>query len=256
MPLREEFALAAHSHFEQFAQRLVAATTPKPQPKPLLTNEQSLARQSPQPDRLVAIQGARVPLLEAARPLLQALAHVPRQMEETRANTLHNDLERQIASFQSVCVDALIRREYITGASYMLCTALDEAASWSAWSMDATSGANTWAGRLLAVRFHGDGRGGENVFKVMANLLKNPAEHIDLLELLLIVIALGFEGMYRKATNGKRALDEIRHVLSSTVRSCRGDDVRAAHWDAIERLLWGSMPPSELSTDTAQELFQ
>lgn len=152
---------------------------------------------------------------------------------------------------------ALVRKEYITGASYMLCTSLDEAASWSAWAMETTTtGANTWAGRLLAVQFHGDGRGGENVFKIMANLLKNPAEHIDLLELLLIVVALGFEGMYRKAANGKRALDEIRHALLSTVRSCRGDDVRVAHWNVIERLLWGSMSPSELLTDTAQELFQ
>ncbi|MNL46018.1 hypothetical protein D3C87_1687020 [compost metagenome] len=89
----------------------------------------------------------------------------------------------------------------------------------------------------------------------MAALTKNPAEHIDLLELLLILIALGFKGLYRKATNGKRVLDDIRHTLFSTVRSCRGDDVPVAHWNAIESLLWGRVPPGKLA-GTVQELFQ
>jgi type VI secretion system protein ImpK len=255
MPLRKEFTLAAYNHFERTAQRLAAAATPKPQPKPLLTSEQTLSRQSPQPDRLMTVQAARVPLIEAARPLLLALVHMPGRLDAAHANALHGDLVREVASFQSVCMDARICKECITGASYMLCTALDEAAGLSVWAMDATTGVNTWIGRLLALRFHGDGRGGENIFKFMAHLLKRPAEHVDLLELLLIVIALGFEGLYRRATNGKRVLDDIRHTLFSTVRSCRGDGMHMAHWNVIESLLRGQVPPGELA-DTAQVLFQ
>jgi type VI secretion system protein ImpK len=255
MPLRKEFSLAAYNHFEQTAQRLAAAAAPKPQPKPLLTSEQILSRQSPQPDRLVAVQAARIPLIEAARPLLLALVHMPGQLDAGHAGTLHGDLVREVASFQSVCADAFIRKEYITGASYMLCTALDEAAGLPVWATDATTGVNIWARRMLAVQFHGDSRGGENVFKFMANLLKRPAEHVDLLELLLIVIALGFEGVYRRAINGKRVLDDIRHTLFSTIRSCRGDGMHPAHWNVIESLLWGQVPPGELA-DTAQALFQ
>ncbi|QSI33458.1 hypothetical protein GNX71_29380 [Variovorax sp. RKNM96] len=254
MPLRKEFTLAAYCHFEKTAQCLVAAATPKPQLKPLLMSEQTLSRQSPQPDRLVAVQAARVPLIEAARPLLLALVHMPGQLDATHADALHGDLVREVASFQSLCMDAFIRKEYITGASYMLCTALDEAAGLTVRAMDATTGVNTWAGRLLAVRFHGDGRGGENVFKFMANLLKRPAAHVDLLELLLIIVAIGFEGLYRRATNGKRVLDDIRHTLFSTVRSCRGDGVHMARWRVIESLLWARMLPGELG-DTAQALF-
>lgn len=254
MPLRKEFSLAAYNHFEQTAQRLAAAAAPKSQPKPLLTHAQTLTRQSPQPDRLDAVQAARVPLIEAARPLLLALVHI-RGHDAAHAGTLHGDLVREVASFQSVCMDASIRKEYITGASYTLCTALDEAAGLSVWATDATTGVNTWAGRLLAVQFHGDGRGGENVFKFMANLLQRPAEHVDVLELLLIVIALGFEGVYRRAISGKRVLDDIRHALFSTVRSCRGDGMHRAHWSVIESLLWGQVLPGELA-DTAQALFQ
>ena len=254
MPLRKEFSLAAYNHFEQAAQRLAAAAAPKPQPKPLLTSEQILSRQSPQPDRLVAVQAARVPLIEAARPLLLALVHMPGH-DAAHACTLHGDLVREVASFQSVCADAFIRKEYITGASYTLCTALDEAAGLSVWATDATTGVNTWTGRLLAVQFHGDSRGGENVFKFMANLLQRPVEHVDVLELLLIVIALGFEGVYRRAINGKRVLDDIRHALFSTIRSCRGDGMHRAHWSVIESLLWGQVLPGELA-DTAQALFQ
>lgn len=255
MPLREEFTRAVHDHFEQTALRLAAAAAPKPRPRHLLASERALARQSPQPDRLVAVRAARVPLIEAARPLLLARVHMPGQLDAAHARALHIDLLRQVASFQSVCVDALIRKEHITGASYMLCTALDEAAGLSFRAVDSSKGIDTWAGRLLAVQFHGDGKGGENVFRLMANLLQRPADHLDLLELLLIVIALGFEGSYRQAANGKRVLDDIRHTLFSTVRSCRGDDVHMAHWSAIESLLWERVPPGELA-GAAQALFQ
>ena len=105
------------------------------------------------------------------------------------------------------------------------------------------------------MQFHGDGSGGQNVFLLMAGLLKNSSHHIDLLELLLIVIALGFEGMYRKASNGKRALDEIRHAVLQAVRSCRAEAVPVAHWTLIESLLWGRVPPGGLP-DTQEELFR
>lgn len=246
---------AAHNHFEQLAQRLVADRAPEPRPKPLLAGRQTLARLSPQPDRLLAVRAARVPLTEAARPLLLALTCMPEQLDAAHVDALHADLVHQVSSFQSLCGDALVRQEYITGASYALCTALDEAAGLSAWAVDHKAGVSTWTHRQLAVQFHGDGRGGQNVFLLTAGLLKNSSHHIDLLELLLIVIALGFEGMYRTASNGKRALDEIRHAIFEAVRSCRGEAVPMAHWNLIESLLWGRVPPGGLP-DTQEELFR
>ena len=180
---------------------------------------------------------------------------MPERLDSELVRALHSNLMSQVTSFQSVCADALIRQEYVAGASYTLCTALDEAAGLAARATDATADADPWTERQLAVQFHGDARGGENVFKLVAALTRNPAEHIDLLELLLIVVALGFEGLYRKATNGKRVLDDIRHTLFSTVRSCRGDDVPVAYWNAVESLLWGRVPPGKFA-DTAQELFR
>lgn len=255
MPLREAFTLNAHNHFEQLALRFVAAATPRPQPKPLLASRQILARLSPQPDRLVAVRAARVPLIEAARPLLLGLARMSEQRDAAHLDASHRDLVYQVAAFQSVCGDAFVRQEYIAGASYALCTALDEAAALSSTSAtDRLTGRGLPVQPQLAVQFHGDGRGGHNVFLFMANLLKNPTHHIDLLELLLIVIALGFEGMCREAINGKRALDEIRHAVLEAVRTCRGDTVPVAHWSLIERLLWARVKPSELA-NTKEELL-
>lgn len=256
MPLREAFTLAAHTRFEQLAQRLVAAATPEPRSQPLLSNHQTLARRSPQPDRLVAALASRIPLIEAARPLLLALARMPEQRAASQSDALHRDLADHVSAFQSVCTDALVRQAYVTGASYVLCTALDEAAG---LPRGATARAEDLDIRLqpqLAVQFHGDGRGGQNVFLFVASLLKNPSEHIDLLELQLIVISLGFEGMYRAASNGKRALDEIRHAVLEAVRSCRGEAVPAAHWNLIESLLWGRTKPGELADAQMEELFQ
>jgi type VI secretion system protein ImpK len=255
MPLHEAFTLAAHNHFEQLAQRFVAATTPTLRPEPLLANQLALARMSPQPDRLIDVRAARVPLIEAARPLLLPLARMPAQLDAAQADAVHRDLADQVPAFQSVCADALVRPEYITGASYVLCTALDEAAGLPLRTTGHAEDSGIRVQRQLAVRFHGDGRGGQNVFLFMASLLKNPPEHIDLLELLLMVVALGFEGMYRNASNGKRALDEIRHAVFEGVRSCRGEAVPAAHWNLIESLLWGRLKPGELA-DAQEELFR
>ncbi|MEZ2298760.1 type IVB secretion system protein IcmH/DotU [Variovorax sp. RCC_210] len=256
MPLREDFTLAAHNHFEQLAQRLVAAANPEARPQPLLASQQPLARLSPQPDRLVAVRASRVLLIEAARPLLLALVRLPERRGAAQADAVHSDLADQVPAFQSVCTDALVRQEYITGASYVLCTALDEkTAGLPPYVTGRAEEPGIRGQRQLAVRFHGDGRGGQNVFLFMASLLKNPPEHIDLLELLLIVVALGFEGMYRNASNGKRALDEIRHAVFEAVRSCRGEAVPAAHWSLIENLLWGRVKPGELA-DAQEEMFR
>lgn len=223
---------------------------------------QASSREPADPGALVSAAGPsgcrtrRPRPLDRSRPaLLLGLARMSEQRDAAHLDASHRDLVYQVAAFQSVCGDAFVRQEYIAGASYALCTALDEAAALSSTSAtDRLTGRGLPVQPQLGVQFHGDGRGGHNVFLFMANLLKNPTHHIDLLELLLIVIALGFEGMYREAINGKRALDEIRHAVLEAVRTCRGDTVPVAHWSLIERLLWARVKPSELA-NTKEELL-
>ncbi len=162
---------------------------------------------------------------------------MPRELDETQLDAFYRALVHEVISFQSVCQDARIPSDYIVAASYMLCTALDEAAGNSIWGKASESAAQIWAGRL-AVRFHSDNKGGLGVFRIVGFLSSQPQKHLDLLELVLLVLALGFQGIYRDARNGRRVLDSIRRQIYSLVYLGRGADP-APRWVAIERLLRG-----------------
>ncbi|MDH6168258.1 type IV/VI secretion system ImpK/VasF family protein [Variovorax boronicumulans] len=250
MPLLKEVDIAVRNELEQVASRLIAKANPPPPPKPVLQTQQVLARQSPQPDRLVAVRAAASRLFEAAGSLLDALPVLVRrngQLDATRADKLHRQLVSEIISFQSICQDAGLRYEHIVIASYALCTALDEFASDALRDpIDKTSPpskaepvASGWMAHSLAVRFHGDAKGGENIFLLIGRAIIEPDKHIDLLELFFVILRLGFEGVYRHASNGRREMDRIQHRIHDLVNTHRRDGPvnLLAHWQQIERSL-------------------
>ncbi len=196
------------------------AVASQPKLQPILMAEQRLAR---------------VPLLEAARPLLNALAQTYGNLNAKRLDDLHHSLMHEVRTFQSVCRDTRFPYESILATSYVLCTALDEAISHSLLTKAGESTARAWAGRL-ATHFHGDYQGGKSVFRLLGFLFREPQENLDLLELMVLVLALGFKGIYRNAPNGRSALDEIRERVFLQVYLGRGG-IPSPCWEAIQQLL-------------------
>lgn len=254
MPLLDEVSVVVQAYLEQTAKAVAQKNAPSKPPKSVLQTQQVLARQSPQPDRLVAVRAAVSPLFEAAGSLLDALPVLVRmqgQLDAARADKLYRQLVSEIASFQSVCQDAGLRYEHIVIASYALCTALDEFAS---AALAAQPGnpiteisphpktepvASAWMAYSLAVRFHGDAKGGENSFRLIGRALIEPDKHIDLLELFFVILRRGFEGVYRHASNGRREMGRIQHRIHDLINSHRREGPAAllAHWQQIERSL-------------------
>jgi hypothetical protein len=114
--IREQFTRTTQDFFARAAGRLDIASRPPQQPKSVLQGQQELSRQSPQPDRLVAVRAAASPLFEAAGSLLDALSALARrqgQLDAARADKLHRQLVSEVASFQSICHDARLRYEVI-----------------------------------------------------------------------------------------------------------------------------------------------
>ena len=66
----------------------------------------------------------------------------------------------------------------------------------------------------LLVQFHNEGWGGEKVFQLMSKLAENIPGNRALLELMYVVLALGFEGRYRVLDNGRMQLDSVRQRLA------------------------------------------
>ena len=209
---------------------------PPPPPEPLLQGRQQLARLSPQPDRRVAVLAAPSPLVEAARPLLEALANVPQALlDADQITALHAELTREIATFQSVCGEARIPEVDIIIASYALCSALDEAACMTAWGGASGEEAGVWAARLLAVQFHGDAEGGLKVFKMLVVVFGRGREHIDVLDLLHRILETGFMGIYRRTLRGPRVLEDIRRKVEDKIMTERRQQADEAEWERANR---------------------
>jgi type VI secretion system protein ImpK len=181
-----------------------------------------LPREPSRQARLEKMQKSKNPLLEAAQRLLRALADMPPALDEQQIDLFHRLLQQEVTSFNALCNKANIRHEHVIAASFCLCTAIDEAANSTAWGGAKNGKLGVWANLSLAREFHSDTHGGDKFFLLAGRLSANHVEHIDLIEVMFMILGLGFEGRYHSEPNGRLTLDKIRHRLFEMVESVRG----------------------------------
>jgi type VI secretion system protein ImpK len=185
--------------------------------------------------RLAQTQG-RNALLVAARELLRALAEMPHDIQPEQAKALRDLLAQELHSFTRLCEQANIRREHLLAVRYVLCTALDEAASLTPWNGTSTAeSAGPWSSMALLPEFHGEGQGGQVVFLLVGRLASSPDEHMPVLEVVHHVLSLGFMGDYRVQPDGHRLLETIRHRLHALVSGSREPVARelSPRWQGV-----------------------
>ncbi|MTH46707.1 type VI secretion system protein TssL, long form [Intestinirhabdus alba] len=167
--------------------------------------------------RIQKVSAAENPLLEAAQPLLRALSDMPEQIEDiAHVELLKNTLKGQINLFSVVCDEVNIPWKKMAIVRYCLCTALDEAAHATPWGLKAG-----WSQSNLLNHFEGDNDGGNKFFLLIGRLSMNPNEFADVLEVLLRILGLGFEGRYSIIEDGDRQLTKIRQRLLTLIQSTR-----------------------------------
>ena len=112
----------------------------------------------------------------------------------------------------------------------MLCTALDEAITTKPWSARLD-----WTKNSLLIIFHNETSGGEKLFQLLDKLSRNPARHINVLELVYVCLSLGYEGKYRVLQRGLSELDAIRNSLYQQIRMIRGEQQKdlAINWQSV-----------------------
>ncbi len=167
------------------------------------------------------------PLVAAANPLLDLIPQIRATAAHPSPAMLREHLLDEVRQFELRAQQAGISNETILGARYCLCTALDEAAALTPWG-----GGGVWSAHSLLVTFHNETWGGEKFFQLLAKLSQNPAQHLDLLELLYYCLLLGFEGRYRVMDNGRSQLETLRQRLLRILRGARGEYALALspHW--------------------------
>lgn len=178
--------------------------------------------------RLDQVLSAPNPLLEAAQPLLRALADMPARLDNLQAvASLRALLVREVSVFQKLCDKANLPWKHMAAVRYCLCTALDEAANRTRWG-----GGGVWAAKSLLITFEGEVDGGEKFFLLIGRMATDPQEYVSVLEILYRVLGLGFEGRYSVVDDGRRHLDKIRQRLLTLISGAR-ENVQhelSPHW--------------------------
>lgn len=170
------------------------------------------------------------PLLQAAAPLLGAAPRIRTMVRHPNPAALRAALADGLRQFEASARTAGVPNEQVVAGRYVLCTFLDECASSTPWG-----GSGAWANQSLLVAFHNESFGGEKVFQLMGRLAENVTTHRNLLELMYIALALGFEGRYRVIENGRAQLDGVRERLAQMLRQATPavDKALSPHWEGV-----------------------
>jgi len=153
------------------------------------------------------------PLVSAASPLLSSAPRIRAMVQHPNPAGLKEALADGIRKFEQQARAEGLPNEQVIAARYILCTLLDESAASTPWG-----GSGVWSGQSLLVLFHNETWGGEKVFQLMSKLAENVPNNRNLLELMYVALAFGFEGRYRVLNDGKAQLDSLRARLSQMLR--------------------------------------
>ena len=160
------------------------------------------------------------PLVAAASRLLSNLTRLkpldePHDIVELRAR-----LEKRIKQFTRQAIQAGVEPKDVKIASYVLCTVADEAVLTSGWG-----GESDWAVNSLLHALHGETSGGVRFFQELERCMRTAAGNIEMLELMYLCLALGFQGRYAATEQGSKQLQQLRHDLFQCIQRQRGEVV-------------------------------
>lgn len=169
-------------------------------------------------------------LEKAASGLLALLTQINLSRSQSDPEVLKKKITHEIQQFQLAAQAEGIDPQTISNARYILCTVLDEAVLNTPWGHD-----SNWTQQSLLSLFHKEVSGGERFFQLLKTLAQNPAQNKQILQLMYLCLALGFEGRYRIVEGGKRKLADIREWLFQILQQEQGASTVALspHWEGV-----------------------
>ena len=170
------------------------------------------------------------PLVSAASPLLWLAGRLnesapPEDIPEFRGRVMDEIRHFETAAMAKDVPDRLIRV-----SRYALCAVIDDIILSTRWG--ASSG---WASSSLVSILYNETWGGERFYDLLSQVMQQPEQNIDALELMAICLSIGFSGKYRVAEGGQGQLQRLRQDLYRTIRRIRGPYERnlSAAWQTM-----------------------
>lgn len=156
-------------------------------------------------------------MLAEAAPVLALAAGIRSGRVRAPMPQFHREATQIIAAF-----DRAIAQHYPETtrqrAKYALCATVDDIAQ--NLPDIGTDGAE-WARRSMVVQFFHENIGGDRFWQLTDDMLRAPADNLDLIELFHACLAAGFEGRFRVMPDGKRRLHEIMARLHGSLQHVR-----------------------------------
>ena len=201
------------------------APPPTPAFAPALAPSRLAEDDVPQP---ATPRSVRNILLAEAAPVLALAAGVRSGRVRLAMPQFHREATRLIAAFDQA-VAPHYPEETRQRARYAVCATVDDIAQ-NLPNVGA-DGAE-WARRSMVVQTFRENIGGDRIWQLVDDMLRDPAANGDLIELYHACLAAGFEGRFRVMPDGRRRLHEVMarlHGALGHVRSLSATEL-SPHW--------------------------
>jgi type VI secretion system protein ImpK len=157
------------------------------------------------------------PLVSAAGLLLWLAGRLNESAAPEDIGEFRNRIIAEVRRFDTAAMAKDVPGRTVKIARYALCAAIDDIILNTQWG-----GRVNWASGSLVGSLYNETWGGERFYDLLSQLLLNPEDNIDALELMAICLAIGFVGKYRVIDGGQAHLTRLRHDLYRTIRRVRG----------------------------------
>ncbi|MGD8207834.1 MAG: type IVB secretion system protein IcmH/DotU, partial [Thiohalocapsa sp.] len=196
---------------------------------------------APPPPRPAAVGGlgpqselsgaaAENPLIACASGLLSVAGQLRGSPSHPDPAGLLEGLAAQIRQFETCARARGLVDAVVLPARYVLCALLDESVLDTPWGSE-----SNWGARGLLITFHNESWGGEKFFEALERLLAYPSGNLQLLELMYLCLAFGFEGRYRVREGGRAELEQVRERLYQAIHNQMGEPEPelSPHWQGV-----------------------
>lgn len=180
----------------------------------------------------LAVSADQNPLVACASGLLTVAAQLRGTPSHPDPAALLERLVQQVREFETCARARGLADPVVLPARYVLCALLDESVLDTPWGSE-----SAWGAHGLLISFHNETWGGEKFFEALDRLLAFPSGNLQLLELLYLCLAMGFEGRYRVRDGGRAELQQVRERLYLAIRNQRGEPEPelSPHWRGESR---------------------
>src|SRR5215468_4906590 len=195
------------------------------------------------------------PLVAAASVLLGLASRVRGTVSQRDVEGLRDRVVRELKAFEGKASATGLPRELLRSAHYALCATIDDLVLSTPWGAQ-----SSWPKRSMVSTFHNEVTGGERFYEILNHLNKNPGRNADVMELMYVCLALGFEGKLRITGRGTSEHSRLRDGVYRILRERRGEFERelSPHWRGLaagHRPLTSYIPAWVIAAVTAAVLM-